>query len=486
MQPGWEPKAGDLVVRRPRQAEIAPVQIHVERRTVSARGPASPMLLIYSFMGFVAIGTILLLLPISNVGNDFTPFVQAVFTATSAVTVTGLVVVDTADGWSRFGQVVIMGLFFVGGLGFMTGAAFLLLIVGQRIGLQGQLVIREGVGAGQLGGLVSIVRNIVIVAVAIQITGSVALFLHWFVFGSLWPGISAQEAAYQSIYHGVSAFNNAGFDVLPDVTVGGSSLIGFGTDHLTLGIMLALIILGGLGYFVLRDIAIARRFSRYRLDSKLVVAGSIGLIVIGSGLFLVEGWQDKGTIGDLSVKRKVVEAVFETAGARTAGFTTIDYGEATTGRSFAIEALMFIGGASASTAGGIKISTFMVIMLAIFANIKGRRYVSGFGREIAADIVRRAMVVAAVAVLTLFAFISILARIENDLPFRDVFLETVSAFGTVGLSTGITSELGDGGRIVIASAMFIGRLGPLTLALLMAGSEKSQPYRLAEERVRIG
>lgn len=486
MQRNWQPKPGDVIVRRPREAEIAPVQLHIEPRTVSVRGAASPMLLVYGFLFITALGTLLLALPISNAGSGFTPFFDALFTAASAVTVTGLVVVDTPVAWSIFGQAVIFVLIFIGGLGFMTGAAFLLMIVGQRLGLRGRLVLREGVGFGQLGSVLGLVRNIVIVALAMQILGTVLLFLRFRVFDTLWSEITPSEALWQSAFHSVSSFNNAGFVIFPSDRLGGASLIPFAADYFVLGIVGGLIIVGGLGYAVLRDLVVVRRFSRLSLDTKLVLLGSVILTVLGAAIFLAFEYSRPDTIGEMGLGDKVATAAFHSVTTRTAGFNTVDYDEIGNHTGVSTEALMFIGGASASTAGGIKINTFMVVAIAVFATVRGRRYVSAFGREIQLDVIRRAMVVGAVATAFLTVTVFTLAALESDLALRDIMFEVFSAFGTVGLSTGITPDLGDASRVVVVVAMFIGRLGPLTMALLMAGREAHQPYRLAEGHVRIG
>ncbi len=448
------------------------------------------MILIYGFLTVILIGTVLLMLP-AAAGDGPSPafdqrLTQAIFTATSAVAVTGLVVVETDVAWSRFGQTVIMVLFFIGGLGFMTGAAFLLMIIGQRLGLRGQLLLRAGLGEAQLGAIASLVRKIVIFSVATQIVGIVLLFLRWYVFGELWEGISLGEALWQSTFHAVSAFNNAGFEIMPDAVVGGSSLQPFKADIPLLLIMAGLIIIGGLSYFVLADVVSTRRFSKLRLDSKLVLVGTLGLLVAGTAVFLSTEWTHPNSIGAQSVPEKVTDAFFHSAAARTAGFSTVDYNGITHANNIGTEALMFVGGASASAAGGIKVNTFMVVVLAAAATLRGRSRVNAFGREIPSIIVQRAMVVGAAATVMLLALFAALVAIQPELDFRQALFEIVSAFGTVGLSTGITSELNTGARILVSVAMFLGRFGPLTLALLMAGREANETYQFASERVRIG
>jgi trk system potassium uptake protein TrkH len=237
---------------------------------------------------------------------------------------------------------------------------------------------------------------------------------------------------------------------------------------------------------VLEVVFLSRSFRRLRLDSKLVLIGTLGLLAVGIGVFLASEWTRPATIGEQSVGAKVTDSFFHAATARTAGFSTTDYNEIGAANQVSTEALMFIGGASASTAGGIKVGTFMVVVLAAIAIVRGRQHVNAFDREIPSVIIQRAMVVGAMVTGLLIIFFAALMAIQPDLEFRRALFEMVSAFGTVGLSTGITGDLNSGARVLITIAMFIGRFGPLTLALLMAGHETVEPYRFAEERVRIG
>ena len=448
------------------------------------------MVLIYGFLTVIAIGTLLLMLPISSNHDSSLGFgdraTEALFTSTSAVAVTGLVVADTDVAWTRFGQSIIMVLFFIGGLGFMTGAAFMLMIVGQRFGLQGQLIVRAGLGDAQLGAIALLVRKIVIFSVVTQLIGIGALFLRWYVFGELWEGISAGEALWQSTFHAVSAFNNAGFEILPDSLVGGASLEAFRADIPLLLIMATLIFVGGISYFVMADILRTRQFRRLRLDSKLVLVGTAGLLLLGAVIFLGTEWSSSETIGDQNVASKIANSVFHSVTVRTAGFSTVDYDEIAHANNIGTQALMFIGGASASAAGGIKVNTFTIIVIAMVATSLGKRQVNAFGRELPRLLVQRALIIGAVATALLLALLMALTIVQPGLAFEDALFEVVSAFGTVGLSRGITGELNDAGRFVVAVAMFLGRFGPLTVALLMAGRETTESYRYANERVRIG
>lgn len=461
------------------------MQIRLTPRGVPVRGVASPMIIVYSFVTLAILGTLLLFLPIANTQTGFTPFVDALFTAVSAITVTGLVVVPSATYWSGFGQGVIFSLIFLGGLGFMTSAAFLLLLIGQRLGLQSQLAIREGLGVRQLGGIGSLVKGIVAVAIGVQAVGTLALYSRWFVFGSLWEGISGAEALWMSAFHSVSAFNNAGFVIFPPAHLPGASMASFAGDFAVLPLMMFLTLVGGLSFMVLRDLVVVRRPPRFSLDTKLVLVTSAALIAAGWAAFFATEFDNAATLGDRPVPEKAVDALYESINGRTAGFTTLDWGAMSDHSSVLMQALMFIGGASASTAGGIKVGTFAVIVATVFATIRRQRHVQTFGREIPFEVVRQAMVVGAVAAATVFTFAFIMLAIE-DLPFKELLFETISAIGTVGLSQGITADLSEWGRGVLVLAMFIGRFGPISLALLMQGRGEEEPYRFAEERVRIG
>ena len=443
------------------------------------------MLVVYGFLVLTLIGTFLLWLPISRQEEGFSPILTAMFTATSAITVTGLVVVDTASYWTNFGHVLLLILAFIGGLGFMTSAAFLLIIVGRRIGMQSQLAIREGLGIRQLGGLPSLIRRIVVLSIVIQLIGTSLLFLRFYVFGSLWDGISVGQALWQSAFLGVSAFNNAGLVIFPAEFVPGSSLEAFRSDEWVLGIVAGLIIVGAIGYLAIFDILTIRSFRRFSLESKIVLTGTAMMLIAGTVFLYLLERNNEDTIGGLSTANQVGDAFFNSTIARTAGFSIDDFGEHRDTTNIVLQGLMFIGGASASTAGGIKLNTFALILISTVATVRGRRNLSAFKRDIPPELARRALVIGGLAIFTVGAFLIVLTMVE-DLPLADLQLEVFSAIGTVGVSAGITPQLGDAGRIIISAAMFVGRFGPLTLALLMAGREAPTGYRYATERIRIG
>ena len=476
MRENWRPKPGDRLIRHPRQEEMGPVRVTVTTRRVSSRALASPLMLIYVFAGLIGLGTLLLLLPFTHHGGGFTPFMVAFFTATSAATVTGLVVQDTAAYWTRAGQVLVLALIFVGGLGFMTLATFLLILIGQRVTLAQRILVRESLGISQLGGLVRLTVGIVLVASAIQVMGFAALFVR---FSFLY---SPAEAIWQAAFHSVSGFNNAGFVALKEP----GGLKDFQSDEAILGIIAVLVLLGSLSYWVIADVIRYRKFARFTLNTKLVLIATTAMLIVGIGGFLAAEYQNDKTLGPLPVGEKLVISVFESVSGRTAGFTTVDFNDTEQQTNFFFASLMFIGGASASVAGGIKVNTFAVILVAVLFTIRGRTHASAFGREIPHPQVQRAMVVGAVATAFVFLVTLALSSVEKEFDFLDLFFEGMSAFGTVGLSTGLTPDLSDWGHLILVVTMFMGRIGPLTIALAMARHPESDMYRYAQERVTIG
>ena len=460
---------------RPREEDEKPLHISVARPRVPRRNFGSPYILLGGFGFLIIIGTILLLMPFTTTHGGITPFTDALFTATSAVTVTGLVVVDTPTYWSFYGQLIIMILIFTGGLGIMTSATFLLIIIGQRITLSNRLLMRESLGVNQLGGLIGLTLRIVFVVIAIQLVGCVVLFT------SLLSEYPVTTAIWQAVFHAISGFNNAGFVIFPN----SDSLSAFQRNYLFMIPMMTLIILGTLSYSVMLDLFSYRRFNRYTLDTKLVITVTVIMIMLGTVVILIAEYANASTFGSMPVGPKIFNAFFHSVSGRTAGFTTVDFGDMEQHSNFFLTGLMFIGGASASTAGGIKVNTFAVLMAAVLSSIGGRTYATAFGREIPQPQVYRAITVLILGIAMVFS-VAFLLTISEGFPFIQILFETVSAFSTVGLSTGITDELSQMGRIIIILTMYLGRIGPLTLTLILAQREEATPYRFAEERVKIG
>ena len=464
------------MVRHPRQSEMRPVRLTLPTRRMQSRTLASPLILLFAFLGLIGVGTVLLLLPLSHEGEGFTPLIDALFTATSAATVTGLVVQDTVTYWTRVGQVFILAMMFIGGLGFMTIATFLLILIGQRVTLSQRLLVRESLGVNQLGGLVRITIQIVVVATVIQAVGFVALLARFYF---LYP---TPEAVWQAAFHAVSGFNNAGFVALHDTV----SLAEFQSDKIVLGIIGTLVVLGGISYWVMVDVVRFRRFSLYALNSKLVLILTGILILAGALVFFLSEFDNDKTLGHLSVSDKAIISLFESISGRTAGFATVSFGDTEQHTNFFFTALMFIGGASASVAGGIKINTVAVVLVAVLSTLRGSGRATAFGREIPQAQVQRAMTIAAVATAGVFLVALLLTFAEREFAFIDLLFESVSAFGTVGLSTGLTPDLSRWGHLILIVTMLVGRIGPLTLGLAMVQGAQADLYRYAEERVTIG
>ena len=472
----WRPKPGDRVVRHPRREQMSPVRLTITTRRVQSRALASPLIIIYAFAALITFGTVLLLMPFTHHGGGFTPFVDALFTATSAATVTGLITQDTATYWTRIGQVFILALMFVGGLGFMTIATFLLIVIGQRVTLAQRLLVKESLGVDQLGGLVRLTMRIVIVAAGIQLVGFFALLAR---FSFIYP---PAEAVWQAAFHAVSGFNNAGFVALSQTR----SLSAFQADAAVLGTIGVLAILGSISYWVMVDVARFRRFSLFTLNTKLVLILTAVLILLGTLVFFFSEYDNQKTLGPLSIVDKAMISVFESISGRTAGFSTVSFGETEQHTNFFFTSLMFVGGASASVAGGIKVNTVAVVLVAVLSTIRGRGHAAAFGRELPQAQVQRAMTIGAIAMAFVFLMALALTFAEREFAFIDLLFESVSAFGTVGLTTGLTADLSRWGHVILIASMFVGRIGPLTLGLAMVQRANGDLYRYAQERVTIG
>jgi trk system potassium uptake protein TrkH len=434
--------------------------------------------LFFGFGALILIGGGLLALPFATNAEGGAPLVTAMFTSTSAVTVTGQTVVDTSTYWSFSGQAIIFGLMLVGGLGFMTVATFLLIVIGQRISLSERILMSNAIGVDRIGSLVRVTRNIIIMVVMIYALG--ILLLWW----QLADFFSTQEALWQAAFHTVSSFNNAGFSIIP-ATVHQK---GFAGNMLLLSFMTGLIILGGIGWTTLVDIWKNHRFSRWSLDTRMVVVTSLFLWSMGAVVFYIAEFNNEETIGNFSVIERVFYSVFHSISGRTAGFVTIDFSRASELTLLFYPFLMFIGGAAGSVAGGIKVATFAVIIAAVVSSIRGRPQAEAFRRAIPPFQVHRAVAIAVLAIAFIF-FATLILTLTEDLEnftFLNLLFDSVSAFGTTGLSTGVPSELSVGGKAIFMLLMFVGRLGPLTMALAIAPLEDSTVYRFAEERVKIG
>ncbi len=472
-----QPKIGDRVVRRPRMREVMPSVIHDSPIRRPPRFLTAPYILFGGFSALILLGGLLLWLPAANNHEGPSSFVTAMFTSTSAVTVTGHIVEPTSIYWSVFGQGVIFALMLVGGLGFMTVATFLLIITGRRLGLAERILMREAMGVDRMGSLVRVTRNIILIVLGVYAIGIILLW--WRLLGFF----DAGEAMWQAAFLSVSSFNNAGFSILPEEvqSIGGA----FVSNLPLLGFMAILIILGSIGWTTLVDVFRHHRFSRLSLDTKMVLTTSLFLYVLGAAVILFNEFGNPATLGAFPVGERVYQAVFHSISGRTAGFSTIDFGAASEFTLLFYPFLMFVGGAAGSVAGGIKVATFAVIIAAVFSSLRGRQQVEAFGREIDPFQVHRAVTVAVLG-LTLTFLAILLLTLTEDIPFRLLFFDTISAFGTTGLSTGAPADLTVTGKGLFMVLMLLGRLGPLTMALALVPRGEASLYRYVQERVKIG
>jgi len=472
-----EPRGfADRIVRHPRLREISPTIIKLGGRRQPVKLFASPLLLLYGFILLIGIGGLLLALPISSADNDFTRLDDAFFTSTSAATVTGLTVVSTSEHWNTFGKGVIFTLMLLGGLGFMSFATFLLILIGQRITLPERMLIRDTIGGDRLGGIVSLLRRIVVVVMGIYAIGMLLIFWQ---FSKDFP---TGEALWQSAFLSVSSFNNAGFSILPESV----SVEGLTSKFPTLAFMGVLIILGGIGWAVIVDIYRRRRFNRFSLDTKMIITASIFLWIAGALVFFLSEYSNSETLGALSIREKAGFGVFESISGRTAGFTAINFSAVNDLTKLFFITLMFIGGGAGSVAGGIKVGTFAVIVAAVISSMRHRLQAEAFGREIPNLQVNRALTVAVLGGGLIFVITLALTFTESDRDFLDLLFETVSAFGTTGLSMGIVPLFTVWGKIMLIALMVLGRLGPLALALALAPPEEANVYGFAREPIRMG
>lgn len=413
-----------------------------------------PLLLMALYGALTLIGAAALLLPIASTMPI--TWSDALFTATSSVTVTGLVVIDTGSVLTPFGQAIVLILIQLGGLGLMTFAVFVLSALGQQIGITHQLVLRADLDRTSIGDLVSLVRTIIFVVAVCELIGA-AVLATVFV-----PAFGWQHGLWTSIFHAISAFNNAGFSLYPD------SLTGWAASPVINLAVPTMFIMGGLGYAVLAELLSGQPWRRFTLHTKLMLSGTAVLIVLSVVLFAVLEWTNPNTLGQQpSLAAKLWISWFQGVTTRTAGFNTIDIGSLHDSTAFLFIILMFIGGGSTSTAGGIKVTTAIVLILATIAFFKRRQSLVAFSRRIEVEDVFKVMALATISVLFIvIGSFAVIAR-RNGV-FLDSLFEVASAFGTVGLSRGMTGELDTFQRAVIMIVMFFGRVGPLTLGFFLA------------------
>lgn len=434
-------------------------------------------ILVIGFALTILVGAILLNLPIASQSGQAVGFVNALFISTSAVCVTGLVVVDTASQWTYFGQGVILLLIQIGGLGFMTMGTLFALILGRKITLKERLIIQESLNQFNIAGLVKLTQYILMMTFTIEGIGAIVLSTRFIPMYGLVKGI------WFSIFHSVSAFCNAGFDLMGNF----SSLTSFVKDPIVSLTVAFLIILGGLGFVVILELIQKRNFKRLTLHAKIVLTMTASLLTTGFVLFMVLEYNNSATLGQLSFVQKNIAAFFQAVTPRTAGFNTIPIDKLNVASVFLTIVLMFIGGASGGTAGGVKVTTIGVLISSMHSVIVGNHDAEAFKRRIPRNIIDKSMTIVGLSMILVVLVTMVLSVSETQHGFVELFFETVSAFGTVGLSMGITPSLTVIGKLIITLLMFFGRVGPLTIFMALSSLNRQRAnYRYPEEKLIVG
>lgn len=430
-------------------------------------------------MGFglaIAFGTAALMLPVSKVGPGGAGFMEALFTATSAVCVTGLATVDTAGYWTPIGHAIILVLIQLGGFGVMSFATLLGVLMARRLGLKSKMQAAAETKSAGFGDLKSMLLGILRITVLVELAVALALALR---FGIAY-GHSVGQAAWLGIFHSVSGFNNAGFALFS------GNLMDFVADPWICLPIAAAIIVGGLGFPVLFELG--RHFRKplhWSMNSKLVLSGTGILLALGTIFISVLEWDNPKTLGPLSTGAKMLAGFFQSVVTRTAGFNSVDFAHMDPATWLGIDVLMFIGGGPAGTAGGLKITTFGVLFFILLTEIQGGTAVNVFGKRLPRSVHRQAITIVLLAVALIIGSTMALMLMTN-FSFDQLFFETISAFATVGLSTGITAALPTGGQLLLVFLMFVGRLGPVTLASALALRSRTLLYEYPKERPLIG
>lgn len=433
-------------------------------------------ILALGFVILIFIGAFLLWLPISSRTGTYTNFIDCIFVATSASCVTGLVTVDTGTHWSYFGQIVILFLIQIGGLGFMSVATLIALLMGRRITLKERLVIQQSLNCFTIQGLVKMSKYLLIFTFCVQSVGAILLATQFV------PELGWAKGIYYGIFHSISAFCNAGIDIIG----GFRSVTPYSQNPVILLTIAALIVTGGLGFFVWQEIYYFKDRKKLSLHSKIAIVTTVFLIVVGSILMFIFEMDNPKTIGNMSTKGKILSSIFAAVTPRTAGFNSISTADMSGGGIFLTMLLMFIGGSPGSTAGGIKTTTAALLIITVISVIKGREDAEVYGKRIGKESVYRALVVTMLGAGIVMIFTIILGITEKSAPLEYILYEVISAFGTVGLTLGLTPNLSIVGKIILSITMYAGRIGPLTLALSLSRKTVPGTIRYPEDKILIG
>lgn len=431
------------------------------------------------FILIILLGTILLMLPVASRDGVSCGFRPALFTATSATCVTGLILFDTWTQWSGFGQAVILSLIELGGLGFMSAASLVVFVLRKKVGLKQRMVMAQALSLNEMEGVVHLQKTVLVGSLSVQAAGAGVLFLRFL------PEYGAGQAAVWGIFHSVSAFCNAGFDIWGKIAPGEGMMI-FNDDPVVCFTIMTLIVVGGLGFFVWEEIARDRSWKKFTVYTRLVLVMTAVLILVGTVLICLLEWNNPDTLGPMPWYQKILNGLFQSVTVRTAGFASIDQASLTDAGKAVSILLMFVGGSSGSTAGGVKTVTVVVLALFLWARARDRRTVSVYKRTIPDGKVLDAMTIASIVIgLALLGGVVISAT--SPIGFTDALYESVSALATVGLTAGVTTSLSIPAQYLIIMYMYFGRVGVLTISLgFLIGNKAEERYRYASTNLLIG
>ncbi|WP_374722010.1 TrkH family potassium uptake protein [Peribacillus tepidiphilus] len=435
-----------------------------------------PKVLVLGFSTIILIGAILLTLPIATINQEGLPFLDALFTATSATCVTGLVVVDTGTTFTTFGQIVILLLIQVGGLGFMTFATLFAFLLGKRISLKERLLLQESLNYISIQGVVRLTKRIIIFSAVIELLGAILLSIR-FSFD-----MPIEKAIYFGIFHSISNFNNAGFDIMGEFR----SFTAYVSDPIVSLTVCTLIILGGIGFIIMNEVYEYRETRRLSMHTKVVFWTTAALVVIGTSLIFLFEFNNGKTLQPLPFHGKFLGSLFQAVTPRTAGSNTLNIPDLTQPTLYLIILLMFIGASPGSTGGGIKTTTFATLLGAVWSQVRGKEDVIFFRERIVYSTIYKALTVTLSGLFLVVIITMLLTITEQGKDFLMILFESTSAFATVGLSMGLTPDLSSIGKVLISITMFAGRVGPLTIAYAVAMRRKQDAFRYPKGKIMIG
>ncbi|WP_040950755.1 TrkH family potassium uptake protein [Gorillibacterium massiliense] len=450
---------------------------HTEKK--SRWRPNPPQVLAFGFIAIIMIGAVLLSMPFSSASGKSQPFLDALFMSTSATCVTGLSLVTVAHHYTAFGEVVLLLLVQIGGLGFMTMASLISIVFGRKISFRERMILQEAMNQGSLDGIVRLIRKVLVYALTIELAGAILLTVR------LLFEMPIGTALYFGVYHSISIFNNAGFDLFTGLPGRLGSLQHYVNDPFVNLVSVLLIILGGIGFIVIADLLAFPRTRKLSLHSMVVLSMTGLLIVVGTIVIFIFEYTNPATMQPLSHGGKLLASMFQSVSARSAGLATVDTASLRQATQFFIVILMFIGAAPGSSGGGIKVTTFAILVGVILAMLRGKEDVVMFHRRLPKERIYKAIT------FTMFSFIAVilsamvLSTTEN-FSFLGILFETVSAYGTCGMSMGLTPSLSSFGKGFLSVIMFIGRLGPITLAFALTPKPEKELFRYPEGNIRIG